>query len=83
MVFEFIEAELPLTVAADELKLAQLELKQGKVAQAQETLKRASGDLKEYEDLTGDSRAKDVRKLKKEIDNMAKSLGKSEHSEDQ
>ena len=82
VVFEFIEAELPLTEAADELKLAQLEVKQGNVVQAQETLKRASEDLKVYEELAGDTRAREVRNLKNEIDDMAKSLDKDGHSED-
>lgn len=81
VVFEFDEIELPLTEAADDLKLAQLEVSEGNIDQAQATLKRASDNLKKYESITGESRAKDVRKLHKEIDDLAKSLVKGGHSE--
>ncbi len=81
VVFEFDEVELPLTEAADDLKLAQLELSEGKIDQAQATLKRASDNLKKYERISGDSRAKDVRELQKEIDKLGKSLAKGDHSE--
>lgn len=81
VVFEFDEVELPLTEAADDLKLAQLEVSEGKIDQARVTLKRASDNLKKYESITGEIRAKDVRKLQEEIDKLAKSLAKGDHSE--
>lgn len=81
VVFEFDEIELPLMEAADDLKLAQLEISEGKVEQAQATLKRASDNLKKYERITGESRARDVRELQKEIDSLSKSLAKGGHSE--
>jgi len=81
VVFEFDEVELPLTEAADDLKLAQLEVSEGKIDQAQATLKRASDNLKKYERISGESRAKDVRELQKEIDKLGESLAKGDHSE--
>ncbi len=81
VVFEFSEAELPLTEAADDLKLAQLEVSEGKTDQAQATLKRASDNLKKYESISGENRAKDVRELHQEIDKLAKSLSKDDHSD--
>ncbi len=74
VVFEFDEIELPLTEAADNLKLAQLEVSEGKTAQAQATLKRASDSLKKYEGIADKNRAKNVRELHQEIDKLAKSL---------
>jgi len=81
VVFEFDEVELPLTEAADDLKLAELEVSEGKINQSQATLKRASDNLKIYEGIVGKSRAKDVRKLHKEIDELASSLTKGNPSE--
>jgi len=81
VVFEYSVMELPLTEAADDLKLAQLEISEGKAGQAQATLKRASDSLKKYESISGESRAKEVRKLHKQIDKLARSLAKGDHSE--
>jgi len=81
VVFEYSVKELPLTSAADDLKLAQLEVSEGKTEQAQATLKRASDNLKKYESLSGESRAKEVRKLHNQIDKLAQSLAKGDHSE--
>ncbi len=81
VVFEFDVVELPLTEAADDLKLAQLEVSEGKVSQAQATLSRASDNLKKYESIAGESRAKAVRELQKDIDKLTHSLAKGSHSE--
>ena len=81
VVFEYSAVELPLTEAADDLKLAQLEISEGKTNQAQATLKRASEHLKKYEVISGESRAKEVRKLNEEIDRLSQSLAKGDHSE--
>ena len=74
VVFEFYEVELPLTEAADDLKLAQLEVSEGKVEQAKATLKRTSDNLKKYGSIVGESRAKEVSKLRKEVDKLASTL---------
>jgi hypothetical protein len=72
--FSTFSVELPLVEAADNLKLAQLQARDGMHAEALTTLKLASDDLKKYEGLTGESRAKEVRKLHQEIDKLTKSL---------
>ncbi len=81
VIFEFSTVELPLTEAADDLKLAQLEISEGKTDQAQATLKRASDHLKKYEAISGESRAREVRQLNKEINKLSQSLAKGDHSE--
>lgn len=74
IIFSFDEIELPLVEAADNLLLAKTETKEGKYEEALLTLKQASSDLKKYEDLSGKSRATEVSKLRKEIDEMADTL---------
>ncbi len=79
--FEFDEIEMPLVEAADNLKLAELEISDGKSEEASITLKLASDDLKKYEQITGESRAKEVRKLHQNIDKLTESLKKGNNSE--
>ena len=74
--FEFDEVELPLIEAADNLKLAELEISEGKSAEARMTLKLASDDLKKYEQIAGESRAKEVRELHQKIDKLTATLEK-------
>ncbi len=74
VVFEFDETELPLVEAADNLLLSKTEANEGKYTEALATLKQASSDLKNYQELTGEDRAAEVKKLNKEIDEMTKSL---------
>ncbi len=80
VVFEYFAVELPLSEAADDLKLAQLEISEGKTDQAQATLERASDNLKKYEAISGESRAKEVRQLNKEINKLSQSLAKGDRS---
>jgi len=79
VIFEFDEVELPLLEAADNLKLAELEISEGKSAAARATLKLASDDLKKYEQITGESRAKEVRELHHKIDKLIDSLASKNH----
>lgn len=78
--FEFDEIEMPLVEAADNLKLAELEISEGKSEEARITLKLASDDLKKYEQITGESRAKEVRELHQKIDKLSESLEKGDGS---
>ncbi|NOY70796.1 MAG: hypothetical protein GXP14_00215 [Gammaproteobacteria bacterium] len=80
VVFELHEMEMPLVEAADNLKLAELEISEGKSEEARITLKLASDDLKKYERITGENRAKEVRKLHQKIDNLSESLEKGDGS---
>ncbi len=66
--------ELPLVEAADNLKLAQLQINDGLAAEALNALKLASDDLKDYEKEAGENRAKEVRQLHQEIDKLTKSV---------
>lgn len=66
--------ELPLAEAADNLKLAKIQLNEGLPEEALATLELASDDLKDYEAQTGESRALEVRRLHQEIDELTTSL---------
>ncbi|MDR4499220.1 MAG: hypothetical protein MRK02_15080 [Candidatus Scalindua sp.] len=72
--FRFETAELPLVEGANNLKIAQLEVQEGKYPEALSTLKLASDDLKKYEQLAGESRGKEVHGLHQEIDKLTNSL---------
>lgn len=74
IIFRSFSVELPLVEAADNLKLAQMELNEKNHVEALATLKLASDDLKKYETLTGNSRSKDVRALYQEIDKLTGSI---------
>ncbi len=80
VMFELHEMEMPLVEAADNLKLAELEVSEGKSEEARLTLKLASDDLKKYERITGESRAKEVRELHQKIDKLSESLAKGDGS---
>ncbi len=80
VVFELHEMEMPLVEAADNLKLAELEISEGKSEEARITLKLASDDLKKYEQIIGESRAKEVRELHQKIDRLSESLEKGDGS---
>lgn len=79
--FEFDEIEMPLVEAADNLKLAELEISEGKSEEARITLKLASDDLKKYEQITGESRAKEVWELYQNIDKLTESIEKGNNLE--
>ena len=74
IIFRSFSTELPLVEAADNLKLAQMEINEKKYSQALATLKLTSDDLKKYETLAGDSRSKEVKTLYLEIDNLTSSI---------
>lgn len=75
VIFEFDEVDLPLERAADNLKLAELELKhKDRREEARAALDAASDALGEYEKVTGDHRSNEVRSLNKEIDKLSKTI---------
>lgn len=74
VIFEFDEVDLPLERAADNLKLAERELKQNNnPAGSRAALSAASNALREYEKLTVDHH-KEVRDLNREIDKLSKTI---------
>ena len=79
VLFELVEDHLPLREAADNLKLAEYEFKNGQAKDAETALKVASDALKDYEKTAGENRAEDVKKLHQEIDDLS---GQLEHQKD-
>lgn len=67
VVFEFDEIDLPLKQAADNLKLAEIELRDGRLEEARVALHEAIEDLKDYEQHVGDTKGQEVKTLHEEI----------------
>ena len=74
VIFEFSTVDQPLVRSMNNLRLAESELKSKHPDQAKVALAGASDALKNYQKLASDSRAKDVEKLRQEIDEEAKDL---------
>ncbi len=63
VLLEYEEIDLPLEEAADNLKLAEIEMKEGRQAEAKAALHMAIDDLKRYEKLVGENRGAEVKAL--------------------
>jgi len=74
VIFEFSDTRQPLARAMDNLRLAESELKNNHPDKARVALDGAKDALKNYEQLVGNSRAKNVQKMQKEIDDVSKNL---------
>jgi hypothetical protein len=70
VLFSYEEIDLPLEEVADNLKLAEGELKEGKIDAARAALNLAIDDLKRYEKLVGDNRGVEVKELHQEINKV-------------
>lgn len=81
VLFEYEETDLPLKEAADNLKLAEMEMKQGHHEHAKAALHVASDQLKLYEKKTGEKRSAEVKTLHHEIDKLTTQLEKGEIAE--
>lgn len=81
VLFTVDELDLPLEEVGDNLKLAETELKAGKVEEARAALNLAVDHLKRYEKLVGDKRGSEVKALHQEIDKLAGELSKGNLSE--
>lgn len=81
VLFEREEIDLPLEEAADNLKLAEVEIKEGRLDAAKVALHVAIDQLKRYEKLVGEKRGAEVKALHQEIDKLAAELEKAELSE--
>jgi len=81
VLFLYAEIDLPLEEAADNLKLAEIEMKEGRQAEAKAALHVAIDELKRYEKLVGEKRSTEVKALHQEIDKFTAELGKGELSE--
>jgi hypothetical protein len=83
VLFEYEEVELPLEEAADNLKLAETEMKEGREDAAEMALRVAIDELKRYEKLVGENRAAEVQALHREIARLSAELEKVSPSEAQ
>jgi len=83
VLFELEEIDLPLEEAADNLKLAEIEMKQGRTAEAKAALHVAIDQLKRYEKLAGDTRSAEVKALHQEITKLTGVLEKGMPSEEE
>lgn len=77
---EFAEIDLPLEQAADNLKLAEEELLEGRRDAATTALHAAQDELERYKDQSGDNRAKEVKELQEEIEKLATEMNQGELS---
>lgn len=82
VVFIYDEIDLPLEEAADNLKLAELELKDGRRNEAKAALHVAIDQLKAYEKKVGENRGKEIQALHQEIEKLMKELGEGEATEE-
>jgi hypothetical protein len=75
VIFEFSATRMPLARSMDNLRLAESDLKNNHPDQAKAALGAATDALKNYETVTGDSRAKDVKQLQEQINEVANNIG--------
>ena len=85
VVFEFDEVDLPLKQTADNLRLAEAEIKEGRLEEARAALREAIDDLKDYEENVGGQRSEEVNALHQEISKVTAELegGRVSHAEAQ
>lgn len=81
VLFGLVEDYLPLREAADNLKVAEYEFKEGQPQNAKEALKVASDALKDYEKTVGEHRSKEVKQLHQNIDDLTEKLEKQQDRE--
>lgn len=81
VLFEYEEIDLPLEEAADNLKLAEIEMAQGRHAEAGAALNVAIEQLKKYEKFAGENRGAEVKALHQEITKLTAELDKGNISE--
>ena len=74
VLLELEEIDLPLKQTADNLKLAEIEMKDGRHEEARAALQEAIDDLKDYEEQVGDKRGEEVKALHEEITKLTTEL---------
>ena len=82
VLLEYDEIDLPLAQAADNLKLAETEMKVGRYDAAKAALDAANDELEKYEKQTGETRSKEVKALHKEIRELTLELDRGKPSEE-
>lgn len=81
VIFEYEEVDLPLEQAADNLKLAEGEMRLGRSEEAKVALRVVGDELKQYEKSAGENRAKEVRQVSQELDKLTTELAKGKPSD--
>lgn len=81
VLLEYEEIDLPLEEAADNLKLAEIEMQEGRHADAKAALDVAVDQLKRYEALVGENRGAEVKSLHEEISKLTEELASGEISQ--
>ncbi len=80
VLLELEEIDLPLKQTADNLKLAEIEMKDGRHDEARAALQEAIDDLKDYEEQVGEKRGEEVKALHEEITKLTAELEKDKPS---
>lgn len=80
VVLEYDEIDLPLEEAADNLKIAEADMKSGNHEGAKAALLLAMDELEAYEQLAGPSRSKEVKAMHEEMNKLALKLTAEEIS---
>ncbi len=80
VLLELEEIDLPLKQSADNLKLAEIEMKDGRHDEARAALQEAIDDLKDYEEQVGEKRGEEVKALHEEITKLTAELEKDKPS---
>ena len=80
VLLELEEIDLPLKQTADNLKLAEIEMKDGRHDESRAALQEAIDDLKDYEEQVGEKRGEEVKALHEEITKLTAELEKDKPS---
>ena len=80
VLLELEEIDLPLKQTADNLRLAEIEMKDGRHEEARAALQEAIDDLKDYEEQVGEKRGEEVKTLHEEITKLTAELEKDKPS---
>lgn len=81
VLLEYEEIDLPLEEAADNLKLAEIEMQEGRHVAAKAALDVAVDQLKRYEELVGDNQGAEVKSLHDDISKLTAELKSGDVSE--
>lgn len=81
VLFEYEEVDLPLAQAADNLRLAEIEMKEGRSSEARAALQMAVDELKRYEEIAGSHGGAEIKTLYEEIGTLTTELDKGTPSD--
>jgi hypothetical protein len=76
--YEFDAMDRPLVQARENLMLAKMMIQEGNAKDARAELQAASDALKEYQNMTGEHRAVEMRVMRDDIEKLAPNLEKDQ-----